>query len=192
MIKRFAGREIQEWRVNGYPRKYGDTLPASQIINPSEMRNQTIFWSDSSEMLRISAGRSFDSLNRNDRCDACTYACTCERFDRDRNAKRKIRLNDESGAKFAAAYRKRERVLSLSTLLLSSLPLSLLLAREFVRSLAREFRRRNFASARSLPKAFKRIKFSRIVYDKMFPFNLSNHRRAPALQTFANLAGGRE
>lgn len=105
-----------------------------------------------------------------------------ERFDRDLSTGRKIRLNDESAAKFNAAYRKRARALSFS---LALFPLSF--AREFARSRISptQLRKRSLT-----PKAFKRIKFSRIVYDKMFPFNLSNHRRA--LQTFANLTGERD
>jgi hypothetical protein len=70
-----------------------------------------------------------------------------------------------------------------------SLSLALSLSLSLSRSLVREFR--NFANARPLtPKAFRRIKFSRIVYDKMFPFNLSNHHRV--LQTFVNFTGGRD
>lgn len=50
-----------------------------------------------------------------------------KRFDRDRNTERKIRLNDESAAKFNIAYRK----------LPPSLPLSLLRAHEYIRSFVR-------------------------------------------------------
>lgn len=71
---------------------------------------------------------------------ACVRAS--ERFDRDRNTERKIRLNDESGAKFAAAYRKHARSPFLSHSLL------------LIRSLARAFRRRNFGK-RSLARPRK-------------------------------------
>ena len=82
--------------------------------------------------------------------------------------------------------RKIQRGLS-KTLLSISFSLSLSLSLSLFRSRISPMQ----LCKRSLtPKAFKRIKFSRIVYDKMFPFNLSNHRRA--LQTFANLTGGRD
>lgn len=130
------------------------------------------------EMLRITAGRSFDLLNRVDRCNACARAVRSRsQYEAEDSIKRWKR-------------RKIQRGLSKTRALLSFplfLPLPLSFAREFARSRISptQLRKRSLT-----PKAFKRIKFSRIVYDKMFPFNLSNHRRA--LQTFANLIGERD
>lgn len=99
----------------------------------------------------------------------CVKRTKRRRFDRDRNTERKIRLNDESARQN------------------STRPIESARARPRARSRISptQLRKRSLT-----PKAFKRIKFSRIVYDKMFPFNLSNHRRA--LQTFANLTGERD
>lgn len=155
---------------------------AIKIINPFEMCNQTISvirWTKCYEYPRRLEQRrgekglvGFVKSYRSTRMR--------KRFDRDRNTERKIRLNDESATKFNMAYRK--------------FPLSLP-SRIFARSFVREFHRHKLANARSLarsltPKAFRRIKFSRIVYDKMFPFNLSNHRRTR--QTFANSTDRRD
>lgn len=74
---------------------------AIQIINLFEMCNQTISVIRWTKCCRGEGGRGLVGFVKSYRSMRMR-----KRFDRDRNTERKIRLNDESAAKFNVAYRK--------------------------------------------------------------------------------------